>query len=160
MKVDKLIKEHSELVTSIKNKTESMFSNSNDDEDSTEIGQFLNQPSPDKKRKAIVLDDVTEIDNKSLEKMFEMEGDSNDSDSDVAFEKVVESESNDANLNGLKSIEVKKEMIKEAAVRSNKKTATSNNKVSSSAKQSPGRLRMRGTKKKMKLNHLLFCYNL
>jgi hypothetical protein len=149
MKVDKLIKEHSELVTSIKNKTESMFSNSNDDEDSTEIGQFLNQPSPDKKRKAIVLDETTEIENKSLDNMFDLEGENNeDSDSDVAVEKVVASESNDANLKGLKSIEVKKEIMKKATVvRSNKRKSNSN-KVSTSARVSPRKMRKRGNKKK------------
>ena len=41
MKVGKLIKEHSELVTSIKNKTESIFSNLKNNDDSAEIGQFL-----------------------------------------------------------------------------------------------------------------------
>ena len=51
MKIGKLIKEHSELLTSIKNKTELMFSNSKNDDDSVEKEQFLNQPLLDKKER-------------------------------------------------------------------------------------------------------------
>ena len=97
-----------------------MFSNSKDDDDSTDIGNFLNQPSPDKKRKAIVLDDDSENDTTSLGNLFDIEH-ANDSDSDVAIEKVVASENNDENLKDLKSIEVKKEMLKEASDKAKKK---------------------------------------
>ena len=51
--------------------------------------------------------------------MFDIEH-ANDSDSDVAIEKVVASENNDENLKDLKSIEVKKEMLKEASDKAKK----------------------------------------
>ena len=62
-----------------------MFSNNlKNDEDSTEVGEFLNQPSPDKKRKAFVIDE--DNDSNSISNILDM---ANELDSDIEFEKVV-----------------------------------------------------------------------
>ena len=74
--------------------------------------------------------------------MFEIEH-ANDSDSDVAIEKVVASENSDEILRDSKSIEVKKELLKEASEKGKK--TTSNKKVSSSVKSSPRKMRKRST---------------
>ena len=58
---DDLIKTHNELVSSITSKTEALFSNENDEKDDDgddTVGTFLNQPSPTKKRRAAVVEEV------------------------------------------------------------------------------------------------------
>ncbi len=60
-RVDELVTQHDELVKSIREKTKSLFQTTQDHEVEDEVSAFLNQKSPDKKRKFKDLDNDGEV---------------------------------------------------------------------------------------------------
>jgi hypothetical protein len=60
-RVDELVKQHDELVKSIRDKTKCLFETTQDHEVEEEVSAFLNQKSPDKKRKFKDLDNDSEV---------------------------------------------------------------------------------------------------
>ena len=129
--VDDLIKDHNELIQSIRTKKEDQ-----DDDGDQAVGSFLNQPSPTKKRKAVV---VQEVNNESdaVDFCHSLFDDLNEfDDNGIVIEKVAHVEKENSDL--VTEVDVKKNQTQVAKEKSSKKASVPTNE-STMTKRSTGK---------------------